>query len=119
MKTIGIIGSRRRGSVKDFRIVREAFNAIAEPDDRIVSGGCGTGADHFAESLARDQGRTIIIHYADWRLRGKSAGFARNHKIANDADVLIACVAHDRTGGTEDTITKFLRNHPESDLHLV
>jgi hypothetical protein len=37
---------------------------------------------------------------------GPGAGFLRNTDIAKDADVLIAVVAADRTGGTEDTIRK-------------
>jgi hypothetical protein len=36
----------------------------------------------------------------------KAAGFVRNTKIAEECDVLIAVVASDRLGGTEDTIRK-------------
>jgi hypothetical protein len=35
----------------------------------------------------------------------------RNGDIAADADILIAATAPDRTGGTEDTITKWLKLH--------
>ena len=53
----------------------------------------------------------ILIYYAAWDRLGKSAGFTRNTDIARDADVLIACVAKDRTGGTEDTIRKWRKFH--------
>lgn len=117
--TIGIVGTRRRDGSEDFAIVYDAFGRIAGIEDRIVSGGCGRGADRFAELIARREQRTITIHYAPWRRMGNIAGFHRNAFVAADSDKLIACVAGDRTGGTEDTINKFLRLHDESDLILV
>ena len=45
--------------------------------------------------------------------------YARNTLIARDADDLIAVVAEDRKGGTEDTIKKFLKKSSEDNLHLV
>jgi hypothetical protein len=36
-----------------------------------------------------------------------------------DVSQAFACVATDRTGGSEDTIKKFLKIHPEKDLYLV
>ena len=107
MKTIGIVGSRRRNTPVDFFLVYGAFERIAEIDDRIVSGGCPEGGDSFAERIAKQRQHTITIHYAKWRKMPKTAGFHRNGLIAEDADVLIACVAGDRAGGTEDTIEKF------------
>lgn len=106
-KTIGIVGSRRRDTDVDFRICRNQFLAIYEVGDQIVSGGCPHGADRFADILARAMGITITIHYANWNgPDDKKAGFVRNSLIAQDCDVLIALVAPDRTGGTEDTIRK-------------
>lgn len=61
----------------------------------------------------------ITIHKAQWRKFGKGAGFMRNGLIAEDADLLIACVSEDRTGGTEDTIGKFLRLKSKDNLILV
>ena len=75
--------------------------------DEIVSGGCPQGGDRFAETIAKKHQVPIKIHYARWNLLGKSAGFARNGDIAREADILIAVVAEDRSGGTEDTIKKF------------
>lgn len=106
MKTIGIVGSRRRTHEKDYDKLHKVFFEHFENGDHIVSGGCPTGADSWAEYLARERGITIIIHHADWINHGKIAGLMRNGDIAKDADILIALVAEDRTGGTEDTIKK-------------
>ena len=107
MKYIGIIGSRRRDSQKDYRLVRKAFLKVCEQKDVIVSGGCPKGGDRFAEILAKRFEASIIIYKAKWHL-GRHAGFLRNTDIAQKSDVLIACVASDRKGGTEDTIRKFI-----------
>lgn len=109
-KTIGIVGSRRRTSQADSEAIKAAFHRTYEDGDHIVSGGCRTGGDAVAESIARFEEVPITIHYARWKKRGQAAGFIRNGDIAADADILIACVAADRTGGTEDTITKFLKS---------
>lgn len=106
-KKIGIVGSRRRYRREDFILIKNKFIEYYEDGDIIVSGGCQTGADRFAETIARDFGITIVIHHADWKNNGKTAGFIRNTKIAEDSDILLACVSEDRKGGTEDTIKKF------------
>ena len=109
MKVIGIVGSRRRNTQKDFELVEKKFLELYRDGDEIVSGGCPQGADHFAETFAKKHQFPIKIRYAQWNKRGKDAGFIRNCDIARDADVLIACIAEDRTGGTEDTIKKFMK----------
>ena len=118
-KKIGIVGSRRRNAQKDFDKVKEAFLQVYEAGDQIVSGGCPQGADAFAERLAKMLQIPITIHYAQWNKLGKSAGFVRNGDIAREADLLLACIAEDRTGGTEDTITKFRNAHPEGVVVLL
>jgi hypothetical protein len=119
MKTIGIVGSRRRNTVDDLQHVKSAFAVIYKYGDALVSGGCPKGADRFAELVAKEYKIPITIHHAEWKMLGKRAGIARNGLIARDADVLIACVATDRTGGTEDTIRKFKEHHPEGELIIV
>lgn len=119
MKTIGVVGSRRRHSPRDYQLVKSAVLAELEDGDKLVSGGCPKGADLFAEVIARETGAEIVVHAAQWAKYGRSAGFRQNGLIAADADVLIACVAKDRTGGTEDTIRKFRMCHPEGKLVLV
>lgn len=118
MKYIGIVGSRRRNLQADHNLIERLLLEQYRESDRIVSGGCSTGADNFAEQLAKKWQILIMIHYARWNMLGKRAGLARNGDIAKDADVLIACVAEDRTGGTEDTIKKF-QKLGKTDLILV
>ncbi len=118
MKYIGIVGTRRRDSQEDYRIVRKVFLEVCEQEDIIISGGCSKGGDRFAEIIAKNFSILIKIFKADWSL-GKHAGFLRNTNIAKKSDILIACIAKDRTGGTEDTIRKFLKTHTIKNLILV
>ncbi|RLI55214.1 MAG: hypothetical protein DRP09_10390 [Candidatus Thorarchaeota archaeon] len=105
-KCIGIVGSRRRNSQEDFEFLRRYIKSIVKDGDTFVSGGCPKGGDRFAEIIAKELGISIRIHYPDWS-KGRYAGLERNTLIARDADVLIALIAPDRRGGTEDTIRKF------------
>ena len=106
---IGIVGTRHRDSQEAYIAILKEFKKVYKEGDMIVSGGCPKGGDRFAEFLAKAFQVPIIIYYAQWTKLGKSAGFARNSDIARESDVLIACVASDRTGGTEDTIRKYLK----------
>ena len=115
---VGIVGTRRRDSYLDFCIVRDTFAKLCEVT-HIVSGGCSRGGDRFAERLSMITHIPIIIFPANWNKYGKPAGFIRNTDIAIESDILVACVAKDRTGGTEDTIKKFKKFHPKGKLILV
>ena len=95
-RCIGIVGSRRRDSDKDFRDCLESFTNLYKWGDTIVSGGCPKGGDRFAEIIAKDHGLTITIHYPNWNKYGRGAGFERNGKIAKNCDILLAVVAKDR-----------------------
>jgi len=117
MKRIGIIGSRRRDTKDDFLSVEICFLAIFKEDDIIISGGCPKGGDRFAEILADKYNTTKVIFKPKWSL-GKHAGFLRNTTIAKNSDELIACVSSNRTGGTEDTIKKFIKFNPKGFIHL-
>ena len=119
MKRIGIVGSRRRDAHDDFTKCLSVFQSIYDEGDRIVSGGCPKGGDRFAEILADQLATPIEIFYAEWDKYGRGAGFKRNTYIAQASDVLIACVAADRTGGTEDTVRKFQKLRPTCQLILV
>jgi len=116
-KRIIIIGSRRGNSLADYENVATLFFSIYETGDIIISGGCPKGGDKFAEMISRIHKIPIIIYNADWSL-GRHAGFLRNTTIAENGDEMIACVAHDRKGGTEDTIKKFKKLNPEGKIHL-
>ena len=113
---IGIVGSRRRDETEDLILVAKALNTQLEKYKahgitgfKIISGGCPQGGDKFAEMLAEEMAIEKQIFKADWRRYGRGAGFVRNTDIADTSDILIACVAEDRKGGTEDTIKKFCK----------
>ena len=122
MKRIIIIGSRRRNTNEDFLIVEKHFLSIYEKGDLLVSGGCPTGGDKFAEILSAIYNIWIVIWYPKWKMDNgffrRWAGFERNTIIANNGDILIACVASNRTGGTEDTIKKFKKFMPNGEVIL-
>ena len=130
--SIGIIGCRARDTDADLALVEEALMSIYSPGDTLVSGGCVKGADRFAEVLAARLGAPLTLHLPDktaldQRLleRNPRAAYAqinydRNTLVARDSvNALIACVAPDRKGGTEDTIKKWARMHPQGELILV
>lgn len=142
MKTIGVIGTRRRNTEEDFRKVSDLFFLLYEQGDRICSGLCPQGGDWFAVLIATgndwindDRKRDALlekvkyafIRYkieslwfpADWDKYGESAGFIRNSDIAKNSDILIACVADDRIGGTEDTIRKFIKINGSDNLYII
>jgi hypothetical protein len=121
-KVIGVVGTRKRDSEDDFKIVFESFKHIYSPGDTICSGLCSHGADRFAVIIANTYAlpnSNRLWFPADWKKYGKSAGFIRNEYIAKISDILIACVSSDRIGGTEDTISKFIRIHGKDNLILV
>lgn len=109
MKVIGIIGSRRRNTEGDFLLIEEVFNTIYEPGDTICSGLCPQGGDRCAVILSEKYKTDTLWFPAEWEKYGRVAGFKRNTDIAKMSDILIACVASDRKGGTEDTIVKYLK----------
>jgi hypothetical protein len=119
MKKIGIIGTRRRNSGEAFKKIKEVFLEAYEEGDHIISGGCPKGGDRCAEKLAKDLGIPIVIYFPNWQKFGRGAGLVRNADIADNSDVLIACVSKDRTGGTEDTIKKFVKRKSNEDVRIV
>ena len=120
VKKIIIIGSRRRDSQEDLKLVWEQFRLHYEDGDVIISGGCPKGGDRFAEVIAkilglRESRGELIIHRPNRPPKGSPKWaytqefYKRNTLVANEADentVVIACVSPDRTGGTEDTLRK-------------
>lgn len=108
-KTIGIIGTRRRNSFKDFQLTKHQFLKIYNPGDTICSGLCPKGGDKFAVDLSKELNTKVLWFPADWKKYGRAAGFIRNGDIAKHSDILIAVVSDDRSGGTEDTIKKYLK----------
>jgi len=127
MKTIGIIGTRRRDVEPDYNLVKDKFFQLYEPGDIIVSGGCKQGGDRFAEIIAQRYNIPIVIYHPEPVAAGSprwkytQANYARNTLIAQYSAIIIACVAEDRKGGTEDTIKKFkkLNSNSEELVYLV
>lgn len=106
---IGIVGSRRRNSHTDRKIVFKIVHALKKLDPTIVSGACPKGADAFAAEAARSYGLELVefpVPKGDYRSRGEfaAAAFARNKLVAEHSDIGFALVADDRTGGTENTV---------------
>lgn len=85
---IGIIGSRTFG---DYSILEDIVCKVIDIDNitYIVSGGAD-GADNLAEKFAIKHSIPTIIHNANWKKLGKSAGFERNKDIIKDSDFVFA-----------------------------
>lgn len=113
---LGVVGSRRRNSPRDKARLKEFLRRAKSkfPTLLLVSGGCPKGADRFAEEIAEELDLPIKIHYPDKsklppnpeRYHFAQINYARNTLIAEDCEILVALVADDRKGGTEDTIKK-------------
>jgi len=117
-KIIGIIGSRKRDTRKDFRLVESAFIFMYSPGDIIVSGLCPTGGDRFAIMLVEKYKVDYVWFPADWNHFGQGAGKYRNTFVAYAVEHLIA-TPHRTTGGTDDTITKFVKRNGRANLILL
>lgn len=112
---IGVVGSRRRNTLHDREIVWEKFFEIYTEGDWICSGGCKKGADLFAKQLWKLHDIPYLEFPPKLKKYGSPAAyFMRNTEIAKHSEVLIACRSKDQTGGTEDTIKKFKKFHPDA-----
>lgn len=106
---VGIVGSRRRNSMKDrYQVFDLVEKLLSQAGDLVlVSGGCRKGADAFAEEAAKAYVVPMAIHIPNLSEVARFQAepyFKRNRKIAEDSDVIYAWVSEDRTGGTENTI---------------
>lgn len=104
---IGIVGSRRRTQLKDYIIIRDIILKLKPTE--LLSGGCRSGADSFAEQLAKELNIPIkifrpVIEDGMKYFQMCNAYFHRNEKIAKYCDVLLALPSPERKGGTENTI---------------
>ena len=137
---IGIVGSRRRNEERDFgklvaklsQLERETGREI----EKIVTGDCSEGGDKFARDIADMFGYEIDVKKIKDPETGEEMDFKnhrrfeyftmcsifydRNEEIAKEPlDYLIALVAPDRKGGTENTIYWFKRHHPNWEFKLI
>ncbi len=111
----GIVGSRRRNTLHDRKIVFRLIEWIVNGRDWhdrpvIISGGCPQGADAFAEEAARVWGLQTVIYPIDkkgvssrWEFTQRA--YQRNRKVAEESSALYCLVHPDRMGGTENTIS--------------
>ena len=101
-KRIAVVGSRVFG---DYDLLDNVLKEFIEPEDLIVSGGA-VGADSMAQRWAKENGRSILIHYPNYALNGRVATFVRNRYIAEDAEIVLAFYAPGRfhLGGTANTV---------------
>ena len=127
MKKIGIVGTRTKDTNIYLKKVNDAFLLKYLDGDTIVSGGCKQGGDRFAVVLKNLYKVPYIEHLPDKSKLDKELlkknprasyaiiNHARNTLVAEDSDILIAVVADGdrRIGGTEDTIKKFKKLHPD------
>lgn len=127
---IGIVGSRRRTRHEDYIKLYQAFElaCVEYKPTKVISGGCATGADSWAEDIA--ERFNVPFNDKDYQPDFTGLGkdeppykyteryYARNDKIAKDSDILIAVVANTK-GGTDKTIEYFKKHHPNGKLILV
>jgi len=142
---IGIVGSRRRNSNEDHnkliyafdRIVGEFFRTyFGQLEVTIVTGDCNEGGDKFARELANEYkcvldekkikdpetGEEMDFKNHRWFdiFTMRDIFYSRNEEIAEEPlDYLIAIVAPDRKGGTENTIRHFRRLHKDWKEKLI
>lgn len=104
------------------RVLAHYTNGIPAHTVTVVSGGCPSGADRFAEQYARQHGFRVEVHPADWNAHGRAAGPKRNQQMVDlGADVVLAfplpgsrgtahCMAAARRAGlTVINVTGFCR----------
>ena len=84
-KRIAIVGSR---DFQNLALVRRLIQSV--PADAVIVCGGARGVDRVAAGEAAAMGRTTVIHVAQWDAEGRSAGFRRNARLADDADAMVA-----------------------------
>ncbi|MFC0547078.1 DUF2493 domain-containing protein [Kutzneria chonburiensis] len=102
-KRILITGSRtwRDWTVIESAILGQVPGYADGQDAVIVHGGCPTGADEIADTIAACMGLPTEIHRADWTRHGRRAGPLRNaHMVSLGADVCLAFIRDNSTGAS-------------------
>lgn len=118
---LGVVGGR---NWKNRKLLWKHLDAWLKmyPKLHIVSGGAADGADNLAEKWARMRGVSFTIHPAKWRKEDgtvdKGAGFARNGKIPDDCEVMLAFWDF-ASNGTADTLTKARWHEPKIKFYVI
>lgn len=119
---LAVVGSRKWADRKLFWKHLSEYHAEYGQDLHIVSGGAPKGADHLAEEFARQRGLSITVHHALWEdergVLNMAAGYARNTRIVEDCDRLIAFWDMS-SRGTGDTLTKARWRRPYRPFFVI
>lgn len=97
---VAIIGSR---DFDRLDLVVDYVKALPK-GTTVVSGGA-RGVDRIATLTAHSSGLTTRVWYPDWEGEGKGAGFARNSRIVDDCERLVA-FWDGQSRGTLDSLKK-------------
>ena len=85
---IAVVGSRNFNDYELFKKIMDEFLQNFEKVE-FISGGA-KGADALAERYAKENNIPITIFYPNWKKYKKAAGYIRNKKIWEEADLGIA-----------------------------
>jgi len=83
---IAIVGSR---GFTSYAYLEKSLEIYFGFIDKIISGGA-TGADSLGARYAKEHDIPLQVFLPDWKTYGNSAGFLRNEKIVEAADVVVA-----------------------------
>lgn len=114
---IGIIGTRYLNNIQKEKVEQQVEQIIRSTRPEAVVTGDATGVDSVARSLGQKLSE-VVVHTADWKKYGKSAGPRRNTLIVEDSDAIYAfwdgkspgtknCVTQARERGIPVTILDF------------
>ena len=110
-----ITGGRDRGSTRDYEQVFQAFSTVVNPNCAeqaharftVIQGGCPTGIDSIACTLAHLNGCKCETFPADWKKYRQAAGPIRNQEMADaGADLCLAFPSAGKSTGTWDMIRR-------------
>lgn len=110
-----ITGGRKRGNHQDYEQIYKVFvtivNSKCEEQKHmrftVIQGGCPTGVDSIACTLAHLSGSKCETFNADWEKHGRSAGPIRNQAMADaGADLCLAFPSAGKSAGTWDMIRR-------------
>ena len=111
MKKLAIIGSRSlEDEVEPLVLDWIQKNLNLAEISTFVSGGA-SGADTFAERLAKQLNKEMIVFLPEYKKYSRKATMIRNEEIAKTADFCLALVDKPlkTSTGTNETVNKFKR----------
>ena len=116
---IGIVGSREPGL--EYKVFVAIIDDLLKENKLyptvIVSGGA-TGIDSYAARLATERGLKLVEFKPDYSKDGRGATLARNTKIVDYSDAIIALPFYN-SRGTYDTITKARKKLKKTVVRLL